>query len=255
MYQNAIVRTPSPSLISGLTSSAHLGKPDYPLALEQHHNYIKALAHCGLEIDILPALTDYPDACFVEDVALLTDKTAILTRPGAHSRQGEVLEIKSSVKAFYKERISRIFEPATLEAGDVLRIKNHFYIGLSQRTNQAGAEQLINLLAKDGYTASTIALKEYLHLKTGVSYLDQEYILVSGELIDHPAFAQFKQIKIDAKEEYAANCIMVNGTVIMPQNFPKTNKAISALGFPIIEVDVSEFRKVDGGLSCLSLRF
>lgn len=255
MFHNAIVRTPSASLIHGLTTSATLGAPDYELALIQHQNYINALAQCGLEVTVLPTIDEFPDSCFVEDVALLTNQIAILTRPGAISRQGEVKAIEETINTFYKGNHVRIQSPGTIEAGDILNVNNHFYIGLSARTNQEGARQMIHELTERGYSASTIQLNEFLHLKTGVSYLDQGYLLVSGELVNHPSFNHLKQIIIDPEEAYAANCIMINGTVLLAQGYPKTKKQISALGFPCIELDVSEFKKIDGGLSCLSLRF
>ncbi|CEK10030.1 dimethylarginine dimethylaminohydrolase family protein [Legionella hackeliae] len=254
-FKNAIVRTPSQSLINGLTSSSYLGNPDYELALEQHQAYIKALIGCGVEVTILPPINAYPDACFVEDVALLTEKLALLTRPGAPSRRGEVKEIEATIQAFYQNKRSYIVAPGTLEAGDVLRIDNHFYIGLSARTNKDGAQQLIQILTTQGYTASCVELKEFLHLKTGISYLGKNYVIVSGELINHPDFKQFVQIPIENEEAYAANCITVNGTVLMPHGFSKTQQAILDIGFPVTTLDVSEFRKIDGGLSCLSLRF
>ncbi|MDI1351859.1 MAG: arginine deiminase family protein, partial [bacterium] len=171
------------------------------------------------------------------------------------SRQGEVDEIEPHIKPFFKHNLGKITPPGTLEAGDILQVGRHFFIGLSERTNEDGAQQTIQHLSQNGYTASVIPLKEFLHLKTGVCYLDKDYFLVCGELINHPAFSQFKQIIIDPYESYAANCIMVNGRVIMPQGYPKTKLAIENLGFPLIELDMSEFRKIDGGLSCLSLRF
>lgn len=254
MLQNAIVRTPSLSLVKGLTT-ATLGSPDYELALTQHQNYIDALSRCGLEITVLPPLEAFPDSCFVEDVALLTKQFALLTRPGVSSRRGEVEHIESTIQLFFGDRLSKIHAPGALEAGDVLQIEKHFFIGLSARTNMAGAQQMTQAVSQYGYTASTVTLKEFLHLKTGVSYLGQEYILVSGELISHPAFAHLTQIIVEPEEAYAANCIMINGTVLLPQGYPKTRKEIARRGLPIIEVDVSEFRKIDGGLSCLSLRF
>ncbi len=254
MIKNAIVRKPASSLVSGLTTSA-LGTPDYSLALIQHQNYINALQQCGVEVTVLEAIEAYPDSCFVEDVALLTEHMALLTRPGALSRQGEVGEIGPIIRTFYKNKCHYITEPATLEAGDVLRVNNHFFIGLSARTNMWGAEQMTDVIIEHGFTASTIQLFDFLHLKTGLSSLENDYILVAGELIDHPQLDHFKQIKIDPSEAYAANCIMVNGTLLMPKDHPKTKKSISELGIPIIELDLSEFRKIDGGLSCLSLRF
>ncbi|HAT6979312.1 TPA: N(G),N(G)-dimethylarginine dimethylaminohydrolase [Legionella pneumophila] len=255
MFKNAIVRTPSSTMINGLTTSTELGKPNYELALIQHQNYTNALSKCGLEVTVLPALEQFPDACFVEDVSLLTEQFAVLTSPGAESRRDEVQEIEPSIQAFFKNRIFRINPPGRLEAGDVLRIDNHFFIGLSERTNKEGAEQLTCLLSQHGYTSSVIQLKKFLHLKTGVSYLNNDYILVSGELINHQAFNHLKQIVVSPEESYAANCIMINETVLLPKGYPKITHRLSELGFSIIELDVSEFRKIDGGLSCLSLRF
>ncbi|WED42100.1 dimethylarginine dimethylaminohydrolase family protein [Legionella cardiaca] len=254
-FKNAIVRIPGLSIIHGLTSSPNPDKPDYRLAHIQHQNYIKALISCGVEVTQLPPLEDYPDSCFVEDVALLTETIAVLTRPGAKPRQGEVTEIQATIQKFFPNNLTHISPPATLEAGDILKVDNHFYIGLSKRTNLAGAEQMIQSLTTNGYTASCIQLKEFLHLKTGVSYLGRGYLLVSGELINHPQFQSFKQIPLAVEEAYAANCIMVNGTVLIPQGFPKTKKAIEDHGFQTLTVDLSEFKKLDGGLSCLSLRF
>jgi dimethylargininase len=254
MFRNAIVRIPASSLVHGLTTSAHLGKPDYQLALAQHEQYVHALTQCGLEVTVLPALEHYPDSCFVEDVALLTETSALLTRPGASTRQGEVKEIEEITHCFFKKSY-HITAPGTLEGGDVLKVGTHFFIGLSDRTNEEGAQQMMRIVIQQGYTASVIPLKVFLHLKTGVSYLGDDRLLVCGELINHPAFASLKQIIVDPYESYAANCILVNETVLMPQGYANTYKAISESGYPIIELDMSEFRKIDGGLSCLSLRF
>ncbi|MDR3501808.1 MAG: arginine deiminase family protein [Legionella sp.] len=255
MFQQAIVRTPAASLIHGLTSATHLGQPNYAKALEQHQNYIDALIRCGLEVTVLPALEQFPDSCFVEDAALLTEKVAILTYPGAPSRQGEVVFIEPAIQAFYKERIRQIEMPGTVEAGDVLRINDHFYIGLSQRTNAEGAHQLGAILAQYGYSSSVIELKQFLHLKTGVSYLGNHHILVNGELISHPEFRHYEQIIIADNEAYAANCIRVNDAVIMASGFDFSIKTVQNHGFNVITLDMSEFQKIDGGLSCLSLRF
>lgn len=255
MFQQAIVRTPSPNLIHGLTSTTELGRPDYVKALEQHQNYIKALSSCGVEVTVLPATNDFPDSCFVEDPVLLTDKVAILTRPGALSRQGEVDLIEPCIQSFYKGRTYRIEAPGTLEAGDVMQIEDVFYIGISQRTNLEGAQQLTSILAQFGYKCTLIELKKFLHLKTGVSYLGNGHVLVNGELVNHPALMSLKQLIVDNNEAYAANCIRVNNAVIMPQGFHYTTEMVRNSGCDVISVDVSEFRKIDGGLSCLSLRF
>ncbi|MCW8443744.1 arginine deiminase family protein [Fluoribacter gormanii] len=255
MFQQAIVRTPSTSLIHGLTSAIELGQPDYIKALEQHQSYINALIRCGLEVTVLPASDAFPDSCFVEDPALLTDRFALLTRPGALSRQEEVNLIEPCIQTFYKNKTHKIEAPGTLEAGDVMQIEDHFYIGLSQRTNKEGVAQLTSLLAQYGFKSTVVELKKFLHLKTGVSYLGNKCLLVNGELVNHPAFKSFDQLIIDDSEAYAANSINVNNTVIMPQGFPRSIEMVHNSGFQVITTDVSEFRKIDGGLSCLSLRF
>lgn len=255
MYQQAIVCTPANSLIHGLTSSTNLGLPDYQKALNQHQIYIDTLIRCGVEVTVLPPQSAYPDSCFVEDPVLLTEKVAILTRPGAPTRQGEVTLIEPTIRSFYQEQIKQILAPGTVEAGDVLRIDNHFFIGLSKRTNADGAKQLGDILSQYGYSSSVIQLKKFLHLKTGVSYLGEGFLLVNGELIGHPEFQKYQQIIIDDKEAYAANCIRVNNAVIMAQGFDYSIKKVEHLGFNVIPIDMSEFRKIDGGLSCLSLRF
>ncbi|MGQ3887493.1 dimethylarginine dimethylaminohydrolase family protein [Legionella sp. CNM-1927-20] len=255
MYSQALVRSPSASMIHGLTANQNPIPVNFNFALVQHQNYITALKNCGLEVTTLPPLEHYPDACFVEDTALLTEHVAILTRPGALSRQGEVAFIEPWIVSFYKDRIKKIQAPGTVDAGDILQVENHFYIGLSKRTNQQGAEQLAAILASFGYTSSTIELQEFLHLKTGVSYLGNNCLLVAGELINHPEWQSFKQIRVVKEEAYAANSININNIIILPAGFKATAQSLEKHGFKILTVDVSEFEKIDGGLSCLSLRF
>jgi len=253
MFTNAIVRKPSLSMIKGL-SSANLGKPDYKKAMIQHQKYMDALLYCGLDLTILEADENYPDSCFVEDVALCTSKFAVITRPGAISRRGEVIEMKEVLRDFY-ENIEQINEPGTIEAGDIMMVENHFYIGLSKRTNQIGAEQMISILNKYGFSASIIRLEDVLHLKTGLAYLENNHLLISGEFLQQAEFDKFHKIRIESSDAYSANCIWVNDRVLMPAGFPVTKHKISQTDYEIIELEMSEFQKLDGGLSCLSLRF
>jgi dimethylargininase len=253
MFKNAIVRTPCPALIHGLSSSS-LGKPDYDLALYQHAQYVDALRSCGLEVKVLEADPDFPDSTFVEDVALCTPGCAIITNPGAQSRNGEIFKIEAVLHSFY-ERVESIEAPGTLDAGDVMMVGKHYYIGLSERTNTEGADQLIGILEKHGMTGSGVPLKEMLHLKSGLSYLEQNHLLITGEFTDHPAFAGFQRIEVAPDEAYAANSLWVNSTVLVPKRFPKTRELIEQAGYRTLVLDVSEFQKLDGGLSCLSLRF
>lgn len=253
MFTKAIVRKPCSRMIDGLTS-ASLGKPDFNLALEQHAGYVEALRSCGLEIEVLDPDPRFPDSTFVEDVALCTPACAIVTNPGAPSRNGEKKAIGKVLKSFYRH-IEIIESPGTLDAGDVMMAGNHFYIGISGRTNEEGAAQLSVILERYGMSSSHIPLHRMLHLKSGCSYLENNNLLVAAELLTHPAFEAYHHIKVDPAEEYAANSLWINGTVLVPAGFPNTRNKIEGEGYRTITLDVSEFQKLDGGLSCLSLRF
>ena len=253
-FNHIIARTPAKSLIDGLTS-ANLGKPDYQKALDQHNNYIRALQQCDVDITILPADERFPDSVFVEDPVLCTPHCAIITRPGAESRRGETEIISETIERFYPNKVERITAPGTVEAGDIMMVGNHYYIGLSARTNQSGADQMIAILEKYGLSGSEVTLEKVLHLKTGLAYLEHDNLLAAGEFITKPEFQHLNIIEIPEHESYAANCIWVNERVIMPAGYPITKAKIEALGYRVIEVDTSEYRKIDGGVSCMSLRF
>ena len=253
MFKKAIVRIPSKSIISGL-STANIGIPDYQLALIQHKKYIEALNECNIEVIVLPPLEAFPDSTFVEDVALLTDNCAIITNPGAESRKGEIANIEKELKKHYTT-IEQISDPGTIEAGDIMMVGSHFYIGLSERTNDFGANQMISILNKYGKTGSLVSLEKVLHLKTGLAYLENNNLVACGEFLTKKDFQKYHILEIEESESYAANCIWVNNKVIIPMGYPKAKKIIKDAGYEIIEVDVSEFKKLDGGLSCLSLRF
>jgi dimethylargininase len=253
MFKIAIVRKPGKSMLKGLTT-AELGLPDYENALVQHAEYIKVLKECGLEVMVLEEDEKHPDSTFVEDTALLTRECAIITNPGALSRRGEIIEIKNVLKEYYSN-IEEVQEPGTVDAGDIMMVGSHFYIGLSERTNEKGAEQVVEYLEKYGMRGSTVNLEEVLHLKTGVAYLERNNLVACGEFISKEEFQGFNILEIDKDESYAANCIWVNDTVLIPRGFPKAKEMIKSEGYAVKEVDVSEFRKLDGGLSCLSLRF
>ncbi len=240
-------------MVNGL-SSANLGKPDFRNALVQHADYIEALKECGLQVTVLPADEEFPDSTFVEDVALLTPPCAILTNPGAPSRKLETRSMLSTIRDLYTD-IEIIEAPGTVEAGDIMMVGDHYYIGLSERTNQAGADQVIAILDSYGLQGSVIKLTEVLHLKTGLGYLENNNLLACGEFLGKPEFQQFNLIEVDSQEAYAANSVWINGTVLTPKGFPGTKALIASAGYKVREVDVSEFQKLDGGLSCLSLRF
>jgi dimethylargininase len=254
MFTNAIVRTPGKSIVEGLTESKALGTPNYEQAIIQHQSYIDILKRCGLDVTVLDPCEVYPDSTFIEDVALITPSCAIITRPGAHSRRDEVKEIESVLRNRFNN-VKAIEAPGTLEGGDVMMVGNHYYIGLSNRTNLEGAKQIIEILNKYGMSGSTISLNKMLHLKTGLSFLENNNLIVCGEFINDSRFDQYNYIEIPERESYAANCIWVNEFVIIPSGYPITKEKIRNAGYTVLETDVSEFQKLDGGLSCLSLRY
>lgn len=252
MFSKAIVRKPSSTYSQGLSSSS-LGKPDYELCLKQHQAYIDAIKHCGVEVIELEAEEKFPDSTFVEDTAIVTEKCAIITHPGHISRRGEVKTIELELKKY--RPIETIKAPGTLDGGDIMQVENHFYIGLSDRTNKEGADQLINFLNKYDYTASTIEVKDILHLKSGINYIGDDIIVLMESLKETKEIIEYKKLLISPEETYASNCIRINDYIIMAKGFPDTKKKLSETPYEIIELDMSEFEKMDGGLSCLSLRF
>ncbi len=252
MYTMAITRKPGRNFAQGITSS-RLGTPDYDMMIDQHLVYIETLRSLGLQVIVLEALDAFPDAYFVEDTAIVTPEVAVITRPGAISRRGEEAAIEP-VLAQYR-RIEHITPPATLEGGDVLVIGRWCFIGISQRTNREGAAQLGQILEGYGYTWVEIPLQEGLHLKSGVNCVGKNTLLVTKEFDKLPMFKDFKKIVINKDEEYAANTLLVNECLITPKGFHTTREKLSELGFPIFELEMSEVRKMDGGLTCMSLRF
>ncbi|MBC8507520.1 MAG: N(G),N(G)-dimethylarginine dimethylaminohydrolase [Anaerolineales bacterium] len=253
MFKNAIVRTPGRSIVDGL-SSANLGKPIYEVVLEQHAAYVAAIEKCGVQVTVLDADERFPDSTFIEDTALLTPHCAIAMNLGAESRKGETTDIEQVLRQRF-EIVEEVREPGTVEGGDIMMVGSHFYIGLSERTNLVGAQQVIDILEKYGLSGSMVEMNDMLHLKTGVAYLENESLVACGEFLTHPAFQDFNILPISDDESYAANSVWINGKVMIPMGYPNSKALIERSGYETIEVDVSEFRKLDGGLSCLSLRF
>jgi dimethylargininase len=256
VFTKAIVRPPSVNFADGLTN-VDLGQPNYERALQQHDAYCRALEDCGLKLTRLAADDRYPDSTFVEDTAVLTESGVILARPGASSRSGEVGEIELVVRRVF-DRICRIEEPGTVDGGDVCEADGNYFIGVSRRTNQAGAEQLAAFLAKFGYRSTLIdisGLSNILHLKSGLAFLGGNRLLVIDELRDLKEFSGYDLVEIDRNEAYSANCLLINDRVLIASGFPSFQLQLEKLDYEIVVLDMSEFQKMDGGLSCLSLRF
>jgi len=249
---HAILRRPGPDFAAGLTT-ARLGFPDPVRMLAQHAAYAGAVRALGLEVEVLDALAGFPDAYFVEDVAVVVPELAVIARPGAASRRGEAGAI---VPVLARHRaLARLEPPATLEGGDVLVAGRTVFIGLSARTNEEGARQLARLLEPHGYRSRTVPVTTALHLKSSLCWLGGETLLVSERLADQPELREFRRIIVDAADEPACNTLLLNGTLLAPAGFPRTRRQLDETGLPVIELDVSEARKMDGGLTCMSLRF
>lgn len=251
-FKHAIVRKPGRNFNEGITTS-NQGRPDYETALQQHDAYCETLLKCGLELLMLEPDPRFPDCPFVEDTAVVTEKFALIMRPGDSKRRGEEVEIKEVLSHFRKLEI--VESPGTADGGDILRINDHFYIGLSERTNEAGAHQIESIMLKYGYTTSTIIVENELHLKSVVNYLGNNNIVINDGFTGVKEFEGLNKIIISENEKYAANCLLVNDFLLIPRGFPSAKENIQALDYRIVELDMTEFRKMDGGLTCLSLRF
>jgi len=252
----AIVRPPATSFAAGITS-AGLGPPDLALALEQHAAYCEALERLGVSLERLAPDPEFPDSTFVEDAAIVTPRGAILTRPGAPSRAGEVASLGAALGRWFPEP-DGITAPGTVDGGDVCEADGHFFIGRSERTNAEGAGQLAAWLARRGYGSSVIDIRGIpglLHLKTGLSWLGGRRLLAAGEVAGHDALGGWEVVRVPAGEEYAANCVRVNDSLLTPRGFPATASLLAGLGFGVVPLEMSEYRKMDGGLSCLSVRW
>jgi dimethylargininase len=256
VFTHAIVRSPGKNFAQGLTT-VDLGVPQHDQALTQHARYCEALQACGLAITRLEPDLDHPDSTFVEDTAVLTGRSAVLTRPGARSREGEVAAIGSVLRGFFPVTME-IETPGTVDGGDICEAEDHFFLGLSLRTSEEGARQLAAHLASEGYTSTVVdvrGMSSILHLKSGVSYIGDNTLVVMEEMAGWEAFAGYELICVVSEESYAANCVRVNERVLVASGYPRLSAELTARGFSPLELDMSEFRKMNGGLSCLSLRF
>jgi dimethylargininase len=255
MHQ-AIVRKPAQSFSKGLTN-AHLGAPDYELALSQHRAYCEALERCGLLLTNLEPDDAYPDSTFIEDTAVIVGEAVVLTRPGAASRAGEVASVAETLREFFS-RVESIQDPGCLDGGDVCEVGNHYFIGISERTNEAGARQLGGFLTALGKTHSFVDIRDrdgLLHLKSGVAYLGDNHLVVIDALASLREFSDYQLVRLADGEEYAANCVRINDRLLIANGYSGFAATLAALGYQTIRLDMSEFRKMEGGLSCLSLRF
>lgn len=256
-FTRAIVRLPADNFSDGISSATGGGNPDLSAALAQHRQYCAALRDCGLTLTSLAADVRYPDSTFIEDTAVLAGEAAILTRPGAATRLGEAAITLPTLRNYFPA-IRQIDPPGTLDGGDVCEVDGKFVIGHSERTNPEGIRQLTGYLAEFGHESIVIDIRgcrSLLHLKSGLSYVGEELFIVGPDAPFTEALAGNDFIIVQPEEAYAANCVRINDRVLLPAGFPKLTEDLIARGIAVLALPMSEFRKMDGGLSCLSLRF
>lgn len=253
---HVIARLPSADLGDGITS-ASLGAPIYTDACRQHAAYCDALRRCGAAVTVLEADPRHPDAHFVEDAAVVVGTSAVLTRPGAPARRNEPRAIRSSLAQYFSD-LDEIIAPGTLDGGDVCDAGDRIFIGISQRTNPDGAEQLARVARRAGKTPVVVdvrGLAGALHLKSAMAYLGDGRFVATAALAPLLREPRDRVLLVAPGEEYGANCVRVNDAVLISSGHPYLRAVLAGTGYACVQLDVSEFRKMDGGLSCLSLRF
>jgi dimethylargininase len=224
---------------------------DVARARAQHAQYVDALRGAGLEIVELPPLDAHPDACFVEDCALVAGSTAMITRSGAPSRVGEGESIAAALAATH--RIARTVAPATFDGGDCMRVGTPWFVGRSARTDAAGAARVREVFGPLGDSVVEVPVRGFLHLKCTASRIDDRTVLVAEGTVDRAAFAGLDVVIVPREEAYAANAVVVNGVAIVAKGFPATRAALERRGLRIVELALSEIAKADGSLTCMSI--
>jgi dimethylargininase len=235
---------------------AELGSPSVALAKAQHERYCEELGRSGVRVTCLSTDGHYPDGTFVEDTAVVTPRGAIFTRPGAESRRGEVASVREALLDMVPS-LGTIEPPGTVDGGDVCAFNDRFLVGITARTNDEGARQFAAILKEHGYDSIILDLRglpELLHLKSGLAALDDGRLVAVSALADRDELRGYPTVRVDDRESYAANCIGVNGRVLIARGFPLLEASLVALRYDVVTLEMSEFRKMDGGLSCLSLR-
>ena len=254
-FSHAITRKPSASIIAGLRA-VDTGTPDLGLMQTHHADYIAALRSTGATVVELDAAEAFPDSVFVEDTALCLPEGAVVMRPGAPTRLGEAALMEPSLRALYGHVVKIEGADSYIEGGDILVTETEVLVGRSARTNGAGVAELARLIAPWGHSVREVFTPPgVLHFKTDCSLLDAETILSTKRLDASGCFAGYRVIHVAEGEEACANTIRFNDLVIMPAGFPRTRDTLVQAGYKVQEIGNSECAKLDGGMSCLSLRF
>lgn len=253
-FTHAICRLPPRSLINGLRA-IDIGNPSYDLFIKDHQSYVDALKNNGAQVKILKPVDEFPDSVFIEDAALCLPRGCIIMRPGAPSRLGEAAELIPILSDYYTN-LATISGSGFIEGGDILTTETEILVGKSARTDSAGIEELRDIVKAWDYKVREVNTPEgILHFKTDCSLLDENTILSTKRLAESGCFEGYDVIHVVEGEEACANTIRFNQCVIMPKGFPKTRQLLESKGFIIQEIGNTEAAKLDGGMSCLSLRF
>ncbi len=252
-FTHAIVREPGRSVVNGISSAS--SPPSYDGVVAEHGAYVDALRGAGLTVDVLPPLEEFPDSVFVEDPALVFPEGAILLRPGVASRLGEAEHMRAPLQKHF-DRVLKLQGDEYADGGDVLVSQNDVFIGLSRRTNRAGAERLVTLLSEFGRNARIAETPaDILHFKSASSLLSEDTVMATKRLAESGLFAGLKVLVVPEGEEGAANFLRINDTVFVGDRFPRTIEMLKREGFAAKPVKIDEIRKLDAGLSCMSLRW
>jgi dimethylargininase len=248
----AYTRAVSPALAR--CELTHLARApiDVARALAEHAAYEAQLVQLGLEVRRLPPEPTLPDAVFVEDTAIVLDEVAVVTRPGAPSRRGETPSVESALAQH--RSLLHIEAPATLDGGDVLvAAGRRVYVGLSSRTSRAAVTQLGELLGPLGYEVIPVDFRGCLHLKSAVTTLGDDLLLLNPQWVDPGAFTRHRHVAVDPAEPHAANALSLAGGVIFPRQFPHTRQRLQSEGLSVWPVDTTELAKAEAGVTCCSL--
>jgi dimethylargininase len=252
-FSHALVRAPAKSVINGLR--AHGGEgPSYQGVVREHRAYVAALTHAGVTVEVLPPLEEFPDSIFIEDPALVFPEGAILLRPGAPSRRGEAQALATELTARFEE--TQALDMGFADGGDVINLGDQILIGVSSRTNQAGAERLVRLLDKLGRRAKAVATPPgVLHFKTDCALVDHETVLATPRLAKSGDFKGVRVIETAQGEERAANALRLNGDLLVSDGCPRTADRLAAIDAKVVLLATDEIGRIDAGLSCMSLRW
>ncbi|MHA2334172.1 MAG: dimethylarginine dimethylaminohydrolase family protein [Candidatus Hodarchaeales archaeon] len=250
IHKYALVREPGDNFRGCISSHPLKHSVDVSLARQQHHRYCKVLVDIGLEVIHLPRDEQHPDSCFIEDNAIIHGRKALISRMGAESRRGEEIAVEELLQDYLD--IKRTKSPATIDGGDVIHLPDHLISGLSQRTNMEGIKQAERWLEVE---VETITDPNMIHLKSHVTYLSNDVMIATKRIAKHPVLENYTILFIPEKESYAANTLTINNTVLMANGYPQSKEIVSEAGFEVISLDMSEFQKCEGALTCLSLLF